>query len=269
MKDIILKVKNISLSVDKKNSFSGFQSVEILKNISFEVERGKVFGISGQSGSGKSTLAKILAKVIEQTSGEIEKYFKKDWSNTLPKPVQILFQNDGELINPFRKVKDVLNEAFELKLGINKNYSFEIKDILSQFNLNPQLKERKGSQLSGGEKQRIALARIIIAVPEILILDEPFSSQDVESQLSILNLINKLKEKLNLTIICISHDLNILKHFSDFLLVMYQGKIVESGITKSLIENPDNEYTNFLLSAQSLNLTETEIQSFHKNYEQN
>lgn len=269
MKDLILKVKNISFEVDKKNSLFGFLSVEILKNISFEVERGKVLGISGQSGSGKSTIAKILTGVIAQTSGKIEKYFKKDWSNSSPKPVQILFQNDGELINPFRKVKDVLNEAFELKFKMNKNYSVEIDNIFSHFNLNPQLKERKGSQLSGGEKQRIALARIIIAEPEILILDEPFSSQDVESQLSILNLINRLKEELNLTIICISHDLNILKHFSNSILIMYNGKIVESGTTKDLIDNPSNEYTKFLLNAQSLNLTEAEIQSFHKNYEQN
>ena len=183
--------------------------------------------------------------------------------------MQILFQNDGELINPFRKVKDVLNEAFELKFKMNKNYSVEIDNIFSHFNFNPQLKERKGSQLSGGEKQRIALARIIIAEPEILILDEPFSSQDVESQLSILNLINRLKEELNRTIICISHDLNILKHFSNSILIMYNGKIVESGTTKDLIDNPSNEYTKFLLNAQSLNLTEAEIQSFHKNYEQN
>lgn len=269
MKDIILKVENISFSVDKKNSFSGFQYVEILKNISFEVERGKVLGISGQSGSGKSTIAKILARVISQTSGKIEKSFKKDWSNASPKPVQILFQNDGELINPFRKVKDVLNEAFELKLGKNKNYSFEIDDIFSRFNLNPKLKEQKGSQLSGGEKQRIALARIVIVEPEILVLDEPFSSQDIEAQLGILSLINKLKVELDLTIICISHDLNILKNFSDSLLIMYKGKIVESGTTKSVLDNPANEYTKFLLSAQSLNLTETEIQTFHKNYEQN
>lgn len=275
MKDIILKVETISFSVDKKhhltagrNSFSEYQSVEILKNISFEVERGKVLGISGQSGSGKSTLAKILAGVIDQTSGKIENTFIKDWSNSSPKPVQILFQNDGELINPFRKVKNVLNESFELKFKINKDYSVEIDNIFSHFNLNPQLKERKGSQLSGGEKQRIALARIIISEPEILILDEPFSSQDVESLLSILNLINRLKEELNLTIICISHDLNILKHFSDSVLIMYSGKIVESGTTQSLIDNPSNEYTKFLLNAQSLNLTEAEIQSFHKNYEQ-
>jgi peptide/nickel transport system ATP-binding protein len=269
MNDIIIKVDNISYSVDSKSSFTGYESTEILNNISFLVERGKSIGISGQSGSGKSTLAKILAGIFPQSSGLIQKNFKKDWSKSLSKPIQILFQNDGELINPFRKVEDVLNEAYEIKLKRKKNYSLEIDDIFSRFNLNQQLKAHKGSQLSGGEKQRIALARIIIAEPEILILDEPFSSQDVESQLSILNLINKLKEDLNLTIICISHDINILKLFSDELIIMFNGKIVENGLTKRVIENPQNEYTKFLLSAQSLSLTETDIQTFHKNYEQN
>ena len=269
MKDIILKVENISYSVEKKNSFSGFQSVEILKNISFEIERCKVLGISGQSGSGKSTLAKILAGVYQQTSGTIQKIFKKDWSKSLPKPVQILFQNDGELINPFRKVKDVLNEAFELKFKKSGKYDSEIDNIFLRFNLNPRLKESKGSQLSGGEKQRIALARIVIVEPEILILDEPFSSQDVEAQLGILKLINNLKTELDLTIICISHDLNILKHFSDDLIIMYRGSIAEIGSIESVITNPTNDYTKFLLSAQSLKLTEEEIHTFHKNYEQN
>jgi ABC-type dipeptide/oligopeptide/nickel transport system ATPase subunit len=269
MKDIILKAENISYSVEKKNSFSGYQSVDILKNISFEIERGKVSGISGQSGSGKSTLAKILAGVYKQTSGAIQKNFKIDWSKSLPKPVQILFQNDGELISPFRKVKDVLNEAFELKFKKSGKYDLEIDNIFSRFNLNPQLKENKGSQLSGGEKQRIALARIVIVAPEILILDEPFSSQDVEAQLGILKLINKLKTELDLTIICISHDLNILKHFSDDLIIMYKGSIAEIGPIESVINNPTNNYTKFLLSAQSLKLTEVEIHSFHKNYEQN
>lgn len=269
MKDIILKVDSISYSVNKNNNFSGYQSVEILKNISFEVERGKVLGFSGQSGSGKSTLAKILAGIFKKSSGNIQNNFKKDWRNSLPKPVQILFQNDGELINPFRKVEDVLKEVYELTLKKNKNYSLEIDNIFKMFNLNPRLKNSKGSQLSGGEKQRIALARIIIVEPEILVLDEPFSSQDVEAQLGILKLINRLKSELDLTIICISHDLNILKYFSDDLIIMFNGSIVESGFTNTLINNPQNEYTKFLLSAQSLNLTEEEIQTFHKNYEQN
>lgn len=269
MKDIILKAEKISYHIENKKLFSNNQTTEILKDVSFEIKRGKVLGISGQSGSGKSTLAKILSRVYFQTSGTIHNYFVKDWSDSLSNPVQILFQNDGELINPFRKVKDVLNEAFELKFKKDRNYESEVDEIIKKFNLNPSLKESKGSQLSGGEKQRIALARIVIVEPEILVLDEPFSSQDVEAQLSIIKLINKLKSEHNLTIICISHDLNILKHISDELIIMFNGKVVEYGETKALIDKPTNEYTRFLLRAQALNLTEEEIQEFHNTYEQN
>ncbi|HCY74282.1 MAG TPA: hypothetical protein DHV28_00040 [Ignavibacteriales bacterium] len=267
MNDYIIKVENVSYSVNNKSIFSGNESIEILRNISFSVERGKVLGISGQSGSGKSTLAKILAGIYTQTSGAIKRDFKKDWSKLLPKPVQILFQNDGDLLNPCRSVNDILNEAFELKSKKYKLYSSEINKVFTQFDINPNLRNRKGSQLSGGEKQRIALARIVIMEPEVLILDEPFSSQDVESQLNILNLINKVKENLDLTVICISHDLNILKRFSDNLIIMFDGGIVESGLTHEIINNPVNDYTKFLLSAQSLKLSEAEIHTFHNKYE--
>ena len=271
MKDIILKAENISYIVDKKpglqadrNNFSGYKSVEILKNISFEVERGKVIGISGESGSGKSTLAKILTGVYSESSGRIDTFFKKDWKHSLPRPIQILFQNDGNLINPSRKVKDVLNEAFELKNNSKKNYSAEVIEIFNSFGLKEELLNSKGSQLSGGEQQRIALVRIMIVEPEILILDEPFSSQDVEAQFAILQLINRLKDTFELTIICISHDLKILKHFADEILIMFRGSIVESGTMVDIFSNPNNDYTKFLLSAQTLDLSLHEIENFHK-----
>lgn len=263
MKDIILKVENLFYNSDNSNS------IEIIKNISFEVERGKIIGIAGESGSGKSTLAKLLCGILTPTSGKITNNFSKDWSNTKPKPIQILFQNDGNLINPFRKIRDVLKEVFELKNNIKKDFSVEIKNIFNLFDLKEELLNHKGAQLSGGEQQRIALARIIIPQPEILILDEPFSSQDVEAQLTILNLTKKLKVELNLTIICISHDLNILNHFADEVLIMHSGKIVEYGITSELISNPKNEYTKFLISAQALKLSKEEILTFRANYEQN
>ncbi len=128
--------------------------------------------------------------------------------------------------------------------------------------------DRKGYQLSGGEQQRIALARITIIEPEILILDEPFSSQDVEAQSDILDIIKQLKEELGLSVICISHDLNILKKISDSIIITYSGAIVESATTTEIFSNPQNDYTKFLLRAQLLNLSYQEIESFHNNYEQ-
>lgn len=261
MKDIILKAESLVYNADNSNS------IEIIKNISLEIERGKVIGISGESGSGKSTLAKLFCGILTPISGKITTNFSKDWSKSKPQPIQILFQNDGSLINPFRKVEDVLTESFVLKNNINKDYSTEVKNIFKTFGLKEELLNHKGSQLSGGEQQRIALARIIIVEPEILILDEPFSSQDVEAQLIILNLIKKLKSEFNFTIICVSHDLNILNHFADEIFIMNNGKIVESGITSEIFSNPKNDYTKFLLSAQSLKLNKEEILTFREKNE--
>ena len=108
----------------------------------------------------------------------------------------------------------------------------------------------------------------MIVEPEILILDEPFSSQDVEAQLAILQLIKKVKNEFGLTIICISHDLKILKHFADEILIMFRGSIVESGTAVDIFSNPKNDYTKFLLSAQALSLSVNEIENFHTRYEQ-
>ena len=269
MKDIILKVENISYSVENKNDNKTSSKTDIIKNISFEVERGEILGVTGQSGSGKTTLAKILAGIYTPSSGKIEKYFLKDWSKSLPKPIQILFQNDGELINPYRKVFDILAEAFELKYRDKNNFSDKVISLIDKFHLPQSIKDHRGFQLSGGEQQRVALARIFIIEPEILILDEPFSSQDVEAQLNIVNIIKKIKEELNLTVICVSHDLNILKNISDDILIMFNGSIVECGKTKQVLDNPKDNYTKFLLEALSLKLSRDEIETFHNNYEQN
>ncbi len=269
MKDIILQVENISYSAENKNDNKSSSKTDIIKNISFEVERGEILGVTGQSGSGKTTLAKILAGIYTPSSGKIEKYFLKDWSKSLPKPIQILFQNDGELINPYRKVFDILAEAFELKYRDKNNFSDKVISLIDKFHLPQSIKDHRGFQLSGGEQQRVALARIFIIEPEIIILDEPFSSQDVEAQLNIVKLIMKIKDNFNVTMIIISHDLSILNKLCNHLLIMREGRIVESGLTQNIFTNPQNDYTKFLLSAQALNLTEEEIHTYHRSYEQN
>lgn len=269
MQNIILNITDVSYTVKNNELLSTNHPKQILKNISFEFVREKIYGLTGESGSGKTTLAKLLADIYKPSTGFIENNFKKDWSESLPKPIQILFQNDGELLNPNRKVGDILTEAFELKNNKKNDYSDLVSKILSKFQFSENVKNQKGFQLSGGEQQRIALARIYIVEPEVLILDEPFSSQDIEAQLNIAGLIKNLKEELGLTVICISHDLDILKIICQDIIVMSDGKIVESGSTHNIFNNPQKEYTKFLLSAKSLKLSKQEIEEFVKKYEQN
>lgn len=267
MTDIILNADNIFYSVENKKGFNTYDSFEILKYVSLEIERGLVLGVSGESGSGKSTLAKLLAGIIKPTSGSITTNYKKNWAHSSVKPVQLLFQNDGEILNPFRVVEDVLQEAIELRKN-KENYNFiNVNELIKQFDLPLSIKSRKCSQLSGGEQQRVGLARIIAVEPEILILDEPFSSQDVESQLNLFNLIKSITD-LGVTIICISHELNILKNLAQNILIMFKGEVVESGNTTDVFNNPKHNYTRYLLSAESLKLSYQEIHSYHTNYEQ-
>lgn len=268
MKNIILKTNDISYSVHTRNEQGTKIIKQILKNISVEIEQGKITGISGESGSGKTSFAKILTGIVKPTSGNIELNLKNNWDDKSIKPVQILFQNDGELINPYRKVNDILNEAFEIKHKTKVDYSNQIDEILTTFNLKHELKTRKGFMLSGGEQQRIALARILITEPEILILDEPFSSQDAEAQANIVELIKYFNKNYGLTVICISHDLNILKNICDDVIIMFKGEIVESGKADDLFTNPKHQYTKFLIKAGSLNFNYADIENFYTQYEQ-
>ena len=245
--NLLLKAENISYTVLQKN-----EEKIILKNISFELERNTVLGISGESGSGKTTLAKILAGILRESSGKINYYFAKDYKKL--SPVQILFQNTGEIINPLRDVSDILNES--LKIGNkNNNSTTQLKSILDSVKLPKLLLERKGYELSGGEQQRVALARILAVKPELLILDEPFSAQDYESQENFLNLFFNLKKNLHITMICIAHNLPLLRRLSDEVMIMYRGEIVEKNNSGELFANPQHSYTKFLLKAEKYDLS--------------
>ncbi len=158
------------------------KNFKILNNISFELFENEILGIAGESGSGKTTLAKLLAGVISSNNGKLTFDFNNDWSGIKTKPVQILFQNSSEIINPIRKVGEIIEEAIRIKFGEKVNSNEMILSSLKLVGLNEDFAARRGFELSGGEQQRVALARIISVEPEILILDEPFSAQDVESQ---------------------------------------------------------------------------------------
>jgi peptide/nickel transport system ATP-binding protein len=255
----LLKVENISYSVIVKEETK--KQFDILKNVSFEVETGEIVGICGESGGGKSTLAKVIAGLIKPDSGKIILDSEYINSNKRSSPIQILFQNHGEVLNPLRKISNIIDEALKIN-RIHKDYiRKERENILDSVGFPDELHERRGFQLSGGEQQRAALARLIAVKPVLLILDEPFSAQDVESQLNLVKLFKQLNKEFNLTMVCISHDLRILRNLANRVIILKDGEIVESGLTNEVFNNPQKDYTKFLLSAESLELTYEEIKA--------
>lgn len=257
----LLKVKNISYSVSVKEESK--KQFDILQNVSFEVEAGEILGICGESGGGKSTLAKVIAGIIKPDSGKIT--LNSESGKRKNSPIQILFQNHGEVLNPFRKIRNVIDEALTIS-GIDKsNLQMEREKILGSVGFPKELYDRRGMELSGGEQQRAALARLLAVKPVLLILDEPYSAQDVESQLNLVNLFKHLNKEFNLTMICISHDLRILRSLVHRVIIIKDGEIVESGNAKEVFSNPQKDYTKFLLSAESLELTYEEIKTPLKN----
>ena len=253
----LLKVENISYSVVVKDETK--KQFHILKNVSFEIESGEILGICGESGGGKSTLAKVIAGLIKPGSGKTILNSKSNSKKS--SPIQILFQNHGEVLNPFRKISSVIDEVLTINRIDKKYIAQERENILNSVGFPKELYNRRGFQLSGGEQQRAALARLLATNPVLLILDEPFSAQDVESQLKLVKLFKKLNTEFKLTMICISHDLRIIKNLADRVIILKDGEIVESGITKEVFNNPKEGYTKFLLSAEALSLTYEQIQN--------
>ncbi len=267
----LLKVENISYSVEVKEEKK--KQFDILKNVSFEVEQGEIIGICGESGGGKSTLARVISGLIKPDSGKIILDSKFEKEKRRGSPIQILFQNHGEVLNTFRKVQSIINEALNIS-GVEKsNLQIERESkllnerekVLSSVGFPEELYDRRGMELSGGEQQRAALARLLAVKPILLILDEPFSAQDVESQLNLVKLFKHLNNEFNLTMICISHDLRILRNLAIRVIILKDGEIVESGITKEVFDNPQKDYTKFLLSAEALDLSYEEIKTPLKN----
>ncbi len=258
----LLKVENIFYSVEVKEAKK--KQFNILMNVSFDVEQGEILGICGESGGGKSTLAKVIAGIISPNSGNILFDLEKQNIKRKSRPIQILFQNHGEILNPFRKVQSIIDEALKINGVSEENIETEKSKILNSVGFPKELYKRRGYQLSGGEQQRAALGRLLAVKPALLILDEPFSAQDIESQLNLVKLFKGLNKDFNLTMICVSHDLRILRNLADRIIILKKGEIVEHGETMEVFNNPKEDYTKFLLSAEALNLTYDELQTSSK-----
>jgi peptide/nickel transport system ATP-binding protein len=249
----ILKLKNIGYNVEEK---SNHHLKQILKEISFTLNKNDIVGISGESGSGKTTLAKIISGIITPAEGEV--IFLGENKKNRTNPIQILFQNNGEILNPLREIDKIIKEAIAITNG-KKNSRSKMEEIFRSLNFPEHLWKRKGYQLSGGEQQRAALARILAVNPQLLILDEPFSAQDPESQLNLLNLFLSINKRFNITMICIAHNLKLLKKLCNEIIILYNGEIVEKGKTEEIFHSPKHPYTKFLLKSENYDVTYEEL----------
>jgi peptide/nickel transport system ATP-binding protein len=192
----LLEVKSLSYTPPAGFIFPGSRNDEILRNISFTINKGSITGIAGESGSGKTTLAKILAGILPPSSGSIVFNISPKWKKVKTSPVQILFQNNGGILNPFRTIFDAVKEIYEIRNGKNPESINKVKEIMDLVNLPESLYNNKGFQLSGGEQQRAAIAKVIAAKPGLLILDEPFPHRTRNPGLTCLTFLKELMKTM-------------------------------------------------------------------------
>ncbi|MFC0622509.1 ABC transporter ATP-binding protein [Kribbella deserti] len=250
-----LEVRNLQKKYHLRGGWRGRQLTAV-KDVSFTLEPGKTVALVGQSGSGKSTVAKLLLQLERPSGGEIlldgEPVRRRDLTS-YRQTVQMVFQDPFASLNPYHSIAHHL--ARPLRLHGKGRTASEIENgvhrLLERVRLTPAevVAARRPHELSGGQRQRVAIARALAPEPGILIADEPVSMLDVSIRLGVLNLLAELQREENLGVLYITHDLATARHFSDEILVMYQGEIVERGPSDQVILDPQHEYTRLLLDA--------------------
>jgi peptide/nickel transport system ATP-binding protein len=232
-------------------------TVKAVSGISFDVLRGETLGIVGESGCGKSTTGRAIMQIPPPTSGSIvfEGAELTEMSSSAVREartrVQMIFQDPGSSLNPRRSVRDSVLEPLEIwKRGTKEERNKLVDEILESVGIDPaRAAESKPHQFSGGQCQRISVARALVLDPTLIICDEPVSALDVSVQAQVLNLLEDLKEKFGLTLVFIAHDLAVVKNISDRVAVMYLGKLCEVASSDDLYARPSHPYTNVLLDS--------------------
>lgn len=252
MSSVLLEVKDL-----KKYFKTPAGDLHAVDGVSFQIENGNTLGVVGESGCGKSTLGRVILQLIPATGGEV---FFEDESilncskaklKDICKKMQIIFQDPYSSLNPRMTVSEIIaeplivNKVFQSKKDMNKY----ILATMEKVGLSYKMVNTYPHELDGGRRQRIGIARALCLEPKFIVCDEPVSALDVSIQAQILNLMMDLQEDMNLTYMFITHDLSVVKHISDDIMVMYLGKCVEKAPSKELFKNPLHPYTKALLGA--------------------
>lgn len=252
MSEVLLEVKNLKKYFDTPGGV-----LHAVDDVSFRLEKGKTLGVVGESGCGKSTTGRAILRLHEPTGGEvifegkdITKLSQQEMRG-LRSQMQIIFQDPFASLNPRKTVSEIIGEPLRLyKVYKNKQEQQKrVLELMELVGLSERLTNTYPHELDGGRRQRIGIARALAMNPKFIVCDEPVSALDVSIQAQILNLLKKLQKELGLTYIFITHDLSVVNYFSDEIMVMYLGKVVEHAPSEQLFAHPTHPYTKALLSA--------------------
>ncbi len=259
--EVVLRVSNLKkyFPVDKTFFTKNKRVVKAIDDVSFTVNKGQVVGLVGESGSGKTTIGRMIMRLIDPTSGSME-FGETDVATAegkelmaMRKAIQIIFQDPYGSLNPRMKVGPIIREG----LDVHRMYSMaerneRIARLLETVGLGAAHVNRHPHEFSGGQRQRIGIARALAVSPRLLVADEPVSALDVSVQAQVLNLLQDLKEEYNFSMLMISHDLGVVEHACDKVIVLYLGKVMEMAPANKLYSDPTHPYTQSLLSAMPI-----------------
>jgi len=231
-------------------------TVHAVTDVSLDIVEGETLGLVGESGCGKSTTGRAIVQLPPPVSGSVQlegtelTKLRGEALRRVRPTMQMIFQDPISSLNPRRKVRDIVAEGLEIwKIGDDESRAAKVAEVLTSVGIDPANAERRPHEFSGGQCQRISIARAVVTEPKLIICDEPVSALDVSVQAQIINLLDEMKQKYNLTLIFIAHDLAVVKNVSDRVIVMYLGKTCEIGDPDAMYANPAHPYTAALLAA--------------------
>lgn len=254
----LLEVRDLKVHfpLPKKSLFGERSYVKAVDGVSFRVRKGTTFGIVGESGSGKTTIAKAVMGLVGVSGGSIRLEgnelvgIPEDRLKALRPKYQIVFQDPYSSLNPRMRVGKIVQDPLNLMdLGSHEEREEREKEVFEQIGLHQAQRALFPHQFSGGQRQRISIGRALASYPELIICDEPVSALDVSIQAQILNMLKRLQQENGYTYVFITHDLSVVRHFCQEVLVMYMGQMVEKAPVQELFENPLHPYTKALLDA--------------------